>query len=320
MKMKKLKIYCLLLIATFVVASSDLIPGRSSSIIGKIQSVQIKNDVSLFQIARDNDIGIDELIHANPHIDKDNLLNGDVVIIPSSHLILTEPKEGIVVNLPERRLYFFKGKGSDVITYPVGIGQVGWNTPLGKMTIIGKRKNPYWYVPESVLEKHQKDGVTLPRVVPPGPDNPLGPRAMRLSSPTYLIHGTNDPEGIGARSTAGCISMYPEDVVSLYKKTSIKTVVSVINEDVKWYLAGDKLCIEVHNPLDISETTELDKDKHKIQLDKQKQKIAMLEIDYKISSKDLDYWDYILSDKLGVPECVSIEKREHDASKSKNSK
>ena len=257
---------------------------------------------------------------ANPHIDKDSILNGDVVIIPSSHLVLTKPKKGIVVNLPERRLYFFQEKGSNIASYPVGIGQVGWNTPLGKMTIIGKRKNPYWYVPESVLEKHQKDGVTLPNVVPPGPDNPLGPRAMRLSSPTYLIHGTNDPEGIGARSTAGCISMYPEDVVSLYKKTSIKTVVSIINEDLKWYVTGDKLCVELHNPLDISETEELDLDKHKIQLDKQQQKIAMLEIDYKISNKDLDYWDNILADKLGVPECVSIEKREGDASKGKDSK
>jgi L,D-transpeptidase ErfK/SrfK len=282
MKMKNLRIYSLLFIAAIVVANADIVAGKASSIIGTIKSIQIKDDVTLFQVARDNDVGIDELLDANPHIDKYSILNGDVVIIPSSHLVLTKPKKGIVVNLPERRLYFLQEKGSNVSSYPVGIGQVGWNTPLGKMTIIGKRKNPYWYVPESVLEKHQKDGVTLPNVVPPGPDNPLGPRAMRLSSPTYLIHGTNDPEGIGARSTAGCISMYPEDVVSLYKKTSIKTVVSIINEDLKWYVTGDKLCVELHNPLDISETEELDVDKHKIQLDKQQQKIAMLEIDYRI--------------------------------------
>ena len=293
-------------------SQEDLDSGKCDALTGKLAVVQVAPGQSLEELGRQYDIGFDELLHANPNLDIDNLTDGDTLLLPKSHLILANPQQGIVVNLPERRLYYFLDKGRNVISYPVGIGEIGWATPLGEMTIIGKRKNPHWYVPKSVWEKHQKDGITLPKIVAPGPDNPLGPRAMRLSSPTYLIHGTNDPDGIGKRSTAGCISMYPEDVVSLYKKTPIKTPVKIVNEDLKWYVNNNKLCVEVHHPL-ISENSYVSNDE-------QQQKFAMLELDYNISQKDKVYWGKILEDQLGIPQCVNLETEKKNASPDKNIK
>ena len=288
----------------------DIKSGQASHLEGVTTSAQLKPSETLSEFARRLDVGYDEVLYANPYFDVSSATAGDTLVVPTSHLILKEPKSEVVVNLPERRLYY-RSKNNSITSYPVGIGELGWSTPLGEMTIIGKRKNPSWFVPQSVWDKRQKEGITLPKIVSPGPDNPLGPRSMRLSNPSYLIHGTNNPEGIGKRSTAGCISMYPEDVIQLYKKTPVKTKVTVINEDVKWLLKDNKLCVEVHHPVDLVSAKGATVADHELALNEQQQKFNLLALEYNISNNEQLYWDIILEEKLGVPQCVHLAKKEH---------
>ncbi|MEE3003817.1 MAG: L,D-transpeptidase family protein [Pseudomonadota bacterium] len=297
----------IIFILSICYADTDiLLGGKSNNKIGKIESSQLRDKETLSSLARRNDLGYDELIQANPSVDLENIHVGDVLVIPSSHLLLEQPKKDIVVNLPERRLYHhLKGK-LKIKTYPVGVGELGWSTPLGKMTIIGKRRDPHWYVPKSVLEKNEKEGITLPRVVAPGPDNPLGTRAMRLSSPSYLIHGTNEPDGVGKRSTAGCISLYPEDIINLYRDTKMDSSVNIVNHDLKWMLDGDYLCVEVHPPIDLSSKNEILQDNRE-RLDYiQQEKFNLLEAKFSIDKAYNSYWQLIKKEQLGVPQCVKV--------------
>lgn len=297
---------CLFYLVTIVFASDNnyLKSSESKKIIGSLQVGQLKKSENISAFARRFDIGYDELSHANPNANLESVRAGDVLVVPSQHLLLAKYKKGIVVNLPERRMYNYLLGTGRVLTYPVGIGKLGWNTPLGELTVIGMRKNPHWYVPASVMAEHEKDGVTLPKVVPPGPDNPLGSRAIRLSSPSYLIHGTNEPEGVGKRSTAGCISMYPEDIRSLYKQTKISTNVVIVNEPIKWYKKSHELCVEVHPSL-ILQNDELAEVDYLFSKEEQKNILA-LEAKYNIVAQHKKYWQQILQDKLGVPQCVQI--------------
>lgn len=289
--------------ATALASSVDVSNGRSLSLLGKLQAGQIQVGETLSALARRYNVGYDEVVAANPHVDIHHMQAGDTLIIPSKHLLLAKPREGIVVNLPERRLYHYN-QAEQVRSYPVGVGEIGWSTPLGVMTIIGKRKNPTWYVPNSVWLKNAEEGVTLPRVVQPGPDNPLGTRAMRLSQPSYLIHGTNAPTGIGKRSTAGCISLYPEDVVHLYNATPMETKVTVIDEDLKWAVIDHKLCVEVHEPLQHAGDGVKERE---VKRAVQHKKLMALASNYAIRPGDAVYWSQIQHETLGVPQCVWLE-------------
>jgi L,D-transpeptidase ErfK/SrfK len=160
------------------------------------------------------------------------------------------------VNLPEHRLYYYpkprRGEEPVVITYPVSIGKMDWRTPLGETRIVSKVRNPPWYPPESVRKEHEERGDPLPKVVPAGPDNPLGAFAMRLGvgSGSYLIHGTNNPVAVGMAVTHGCIRMYPEDVAALFPLVPVGTKVRLVNEPVKAAWVAGQLVIEVHPPVD----------------------------------------------------------------------
>ena len=137
-----------------------------------------------------------------------------------------------------------------MITHPISIGRMDWSTPLGATTITGKVANPSWYPPESIREEHAARNDILPRVVPPGPDNPLGLHAMRLGLPGYLIHGTNKPSGVGMRVTHGCMRMFPEDVEALYKTVPVGTAVNIVNQPVKiGWTADGTLYLESHPAL-----------------------------------------------------------------------
>jgi len=137
-----------------------------------------------------------------------------------------------------------------VMTYPISIGRMDWETPLGSTTVVSKVRDPSWYVPQSVLEEHAAEGRPLPRIVPPGPDNPLGKYAMRLGLPGYLIHGTNRPAGVGMRVTHGCIRMFPEDIEYLFPEIGMNTAVRIINEPIKMGWVGNELVMEVHPVLE----------------------------------------------------------------------
>ncbi len=180
---------------------------------------------------------------------------GTVVVVPKQRLLPRAPRSGIVINLPEHRLYWFPptpaGQQPVVWTFPVSIGKMDWNTPLGKTTIVAKVKNPTWTPPKSVREEHAKRGDILPPVVPAGPDNPLGLYAMRLGIPggAYLIHGTNRPAGVGMQVTHGCMRLYPEDIEALFNMVPVNTPVMIVNQPYKWGWHDGELLIEVHPPL-----------------------------------------------------------------------
>jgi L,D-transpeptidase ErfK/SrfK len=232
------------------------LPADGSSVIGTDEHVKSAYQDTLLDIARRFSLGYEEIIRANPGTDlwipgerKDILLPGQRILPPGPH-------EGIVVNIPEHRLYYYpkpkKNEKPVVITFPVSIGKMDWHTPLGQTRVIQKIKHPAWYPPESVRKEHEANGDPIPKVVPAGPDNPLGDYAMRLAvgDGAYMIHGTNNPMAVGMAVTHGCIRMYPEDVASLFPLIPVGTKVYLINEPVKTAFVGGKLLLEVHPPVD----------------------------------------------------------------------
>ena len=207
-------------------------------------------------IARRYSLGWEEVIRVNPGIDPWVPGAGKDLVIPTRRILPSGPHEGIIINLPEHRLYYFpkpkKGEKPIAITYAVSIGKMDWHTPLGATRIISKQKNPNWHPPESVRKEHAERGEPLPAVVKPGPDNPLGAYAMRLAiTPgAYLIHGTNNPLAVGMAVTHGCMRMYPEDIEALFPLVPVGTKVRIINEPVKVAFVNGELLMEVHPPVD----------------------------------------------------------------------
>ncbi|MBI5205481.1 MAG: L,D-transpeptidase family protein [Nitrospirae bacterium] len=217
----------------------------NNTVVGSIAAYTVKNDESLIEIARNFKLGYNEITDANPDMDPFVPGNGMSVTIPSSW-ILPDVKsyEGIVINLSEMRLYYFfkRGKSKFVATFPVGIGSEGNDTPTGEFKIVEKIVKPSWRVPESI----RKEKPNLPAVVPPGPDNPLGSYALRLSLRSYLIHGTNRPWGVGRRASHGCIRLYPEDIPKLFKLAPKGGKVTIVKQPVKASTISNKVFIEVH--------------------------------------------------------------------------
>jgi len=203
---------------------------------------------NLYVVAKVLDMGYDEMRYANPHISPFDIRRGDIIFVPRKRLLPKIDFEvgTIYLNLGEKRLYY-PVRDDDgkilVITVPVGIGTDDNESPIGVFRISEKRKNPSWYVPESI----RKENPNLPKVVPPGPDNPLGTRAMRLGRTSYLMHGTNKPYGIGRRVSHGCIRMYNPDVEKLFDVVRIGTKVVSTQQDYKYFVRGRKLYLEIHN-------------------------------------------------------------------------
>jgi L,D-transpeptidase ErfK/SrfK len=225
---------------------------ENETVIGKLRIYTIKKNESLIEIARKFGIGYNEIVDANPGLDPFVPGPGKTVSIPSAW-ILPEMSdyEGIIINLSEMRLYYFPQKNPSlkVWTFPIGIGDEGTDTPLGTFKIVGKIVDPPWNVPESI----RKERPELPKVVPPGPENPLGSHALRLSSHSVLIHGTNRPYAVGRRASHGCIRMYPEDIPSLFDIVPNKTNVYIIKQPVKIGVLNQKIYIEVHKDISLKD-------------------------------------------------------------------
>lgn len=212
---------------------------------------------TLYDLARRYSLGSEELVRVNPGVNPWLPKPGTRLIVPGRFILPRGERSGIVINLPEHRLYYFpkpkkRGEKPVVITYPVSIGKMDWRTPLGETKVIGKQMNPEWRPTASVRAEHAAEGDILPAVVPPGPNNPLGTRAMRLAAGdgTYLIHGTNNPIAVGLAVTHGCIRMYPEDVEALFPLVPVGTKVRIINEPIKIAWVDGELLLEAHPPVD----------------------------------------------------------------------
>jgi L,D-transpeptidase ErfK/SrfK len=240
-------------IATPVPNDRFPLPPEGNDIVGRVQVAIARQGDSLPEIARRYDLGYEEIIAANPGVDPWRPGEGTPVVLPTAFILPAGAREGMVLNLASMRLFYYpkdaQGRVSEVITHPVGIGREGWRTPQGTTRIIQKTANPSWTVPASVRREHAADGDPLPAVVPPGPDNPLGQYAMRLSMPSYLIHGTNKPWGVGMRVSHGCIRLYPEDIARLFPQVPVGTPLRIINEPYVTGWRDGQLYLEAHTPL-----------------------------------------------------------------------
>jgi L,D-transpeptidase ErfK/SrfK len=207
----------------------------TTDIVGVVQKTSATKEDTLTDIARRFNIGYEEIVRANPGVDPWLPGEGKEIVIPSQFVLPNAPREGIVINAAAMRLFYYpktkKGEKQVVHTYPIGIGKVGWKTPEGATTIVRRQKDPVWRPTASIIKEHLKErGEKLEAVVKAGPENPLGRHAFYLGWPTYMIHGTNKPAGVGLRSSHGCIRLYPEDIAALFESAPIGTPVRVVNQ------------------------------------------------------------------------------------------
>ena len=304
-------------LATCLIAVSVVLAGRAQAtqyplasgdalMFGDNETITAFGEDTLPDLARRYSLGYEEIQRANPGVDLWLPGEGTTILLPGQRLLPQGAHEGIVVNLPEHRLYYYpkvkKGEAPYVITYPVSIGKMDWNTPLGKTRIVDKKKNPLWYPPESVRKEHAERGDPLPTVVKAGPDNPLGAYAMRLAiTPgAYLIHGTNNPIAVGMAITHGCIRMYPEDIEALFPQVPVNTPVWLINEPVKVARVNGQVWLEVHPPVDAEG----------------QQAEINLEGFYALANAALGdqpaaiHWDFVLAtlqEASGIPQMIGLE-------------
>lgn len=217
-------------------------------LIGGLTRVIAADQDTLPDIARRHDLGLEEIKLANPDMHVWLPPPGTEITLPTYFVLPDVAWEGLVLNIPEMRLYYFPADQKDVvITHPLGVGREGWQTPYMETYITEKKVRPSWYPPESIRQEHvETTGEVLPRVVRPGPDNPLGEYAMRLGRPEYLIHGTNQPWGVGMRVSHGCIRLYPEDIASLFPRVPRKTKVHIINQAYKIAEQDGLIYLEMH--------------------------------------------------------------------------
>lgn len=251
---------CAVALCTAALAETLSLPAlRGETLVGELSWTTVRGDQTLADIARDHDLGFDQVVAANPGVNPWMPGEGRRVLVPARYIMPQPLREGIVLNVAELRLYYYYPRSGEVRTFPVSIGRMDWRTPLGKTRVLSKERNPVWSPPLSIREEHLVDGEILPDSVPGGAeDNPLGKFALRLALPGYFIHGTDSSKafGIGMRVTHGCIRMYPEDIEELFSKVAVGTPVFIVNLPVKIGIGDGELYLEVHRPVDEEERQE----------------------------------------------------------------
>ena len=242
-----------------------VLPTNGDNVIGSVTTTVAEHEDTLLDIGRRFGVGYEEIISANPGVDAWLPGAGTEILIPSRFILPDAPREGIVVNLPEHRLYYYPpakaGEPRVVRTYPISTGKMDWKTPLGTTRVVSKQERPNWYPPQSVRLEHEAKGDPLPPFIPPGPDNPLGEYAMRLGIPggSYLIHGTNRPAGVGMQVTHGCIRMYPEDIAEFFQLIPVNAKVNLIDQTTKVGWHRGTVFVERQAPLEgTNDPTHLD--------------------------------------------------------------
>ena len=226
------------------------LPPPGEDIVGQVQVIKAKYEDTFADLGKANDLGYTEMVAANPGVDAWLPGEGSDVILPTRFILPAGPREGIVINLAEYRMYYFPKGRNVVYTYPLGIGREGWGSPITNTAITAKTPNPAWYPPKSIREEHAAEGDPLPTVVAPGPNNPLGPFKLTLGTPGYLIHGSNKKFGIGMRVSHGCFRMLNNNVLELAGMAPVGTKLRIINEPYKFGVSGGKVYLEAHAPLD----------------------------------------------------------------------
>ena len=230
---------------TFVVLAAAIVTPASRAaghdLVGAEKQYTVRQGDTLYEIALENGLGITELRAANPGVDPWLPPPGGEIVLPSAHVLPSGPRDGIIINLGDQRLYSFEPQGQ-VLSFPIGVGHGSSVTPVGSTTVIGKREDPTWFPPASL----RKADPLLPTAVPPGPANPLGKYALDLGWPEYVVHGTNRPYGIGLRISHGCVRLRNDDISRLYERVEIGTPVHVVDQPIKVGWSDGALYLEVH--------------------------------------------------------------------------
>jgi L,D-transpeptidase ErfK/SrfK len=213
-----------------------------SDVVGEIRVRFTKPDDTLFDIARNNNLGTLELVAANPEVDRWLPGEGTPIVLPTAFILPRAPRRGIVINVGEMRLYYFDRGEDTVFSFPIGIGRKDYRIPLGSTTVVRKQKDPSWIPTASA----RADNPALPTVIPPGPNNPMGRHALYLGWPTYAVHGTNNPWSVGHRVSRGCIRLYPEGIETLFGLVETGTPVTVVDQPAKLGWLNGLLHLEIH--------------------------------------------------------------------------
>jgi L,D-transpeptidase ErfK/SrfK len=244
-----LKIFLLLVLTVTALAAEYRMPTNGDDVVGQNYTITVGSKESLTTIRKEHGVSYDELLEANPNINFYKLKVGQKVLIPKQ-FVLPRYRSGIVINIPELRLYYFTPDGRYVYTFPIGLGRENWRTPLISATVTRKAEDPPWVVPDSIRNYvYNKNGTVLPDVVPPGPKNPLGKYALYLSKRGYLIHGTNAPKSVGTFISSGCMRLLREPIETLYEQVAIGTPVHIIHYPYKAGWLGNRLYLESHKPI-----------------------------------------------------------------------
>ena len=230
-------------------AAEYALPPGGNALVGQIQHAKIESGDTTTRIAYKFNVGLNTLVSANPGT-SERVLGAKSLVIPTAYILPPLPREGMIINLPEMRLYYYPAGTGQVMTFPIGIGKIGNTIPIRNTTVSRKTLNPTWIPGPDVRKYNADQGIDLPRVMPAGPDNPLGPYAIYLNIPSFLIHSTIFPESVGRRASFGCIRMHEDDIKDLYPIVNAGTKVLIINQPNKVGWNGNKLYLEAHPPLD----------------------------------------------------------------------
>ncbi len=286
-------------ILLFIIINNNLYSNQIEDVIGKINFYTIKENETLIDISRRHNLAFPEVLLSNSNLTDPWVLSaGDTILLPSRHILPEGKREGLIVNKGDLRAYFFQDDNI-IFSFPIGIGRTDWDTPIGVAKVVGKKKNPYWTVPKSILEEEPH----WPKVVKPGPENPLGSRAIYLSLPGYLLHGTNKPWGVGMRVSHGCIRLFPEGVEKLYEIIKEGDGVQIIDQKVKAGWQGGVLYLEVHTMHDYGLEEEEER-KPNIRLLPEAAKILQLKAGSNIAKIDWKIVIDIVRTASGKPEAV----------------
>ncbi len=242
MMKKSLRFLAVLMVACVGLSFESHAQGTySQDYVGEMKIYRAKYEDTLVHLARQYGLGFVEIRAANPGMDPWIPGAGARIVLPTQSLLPDAPRTGIVINLPEMKLYLFEVPGQPPRVYSISPGREGLSTPLGATTVVSKKANPTWTPTPRMI----KEDPTLKPFYPPGPDNPLGTHALYLGFPDIRIHGTNKPYAIGRRASSGCIRMYPESIKDIFPRVPVGARVMVVDQPVKAGWIGDKMYVEV---------------------------------------------------------------------------
>lgn len=227
------------------------LPSANETLLGNVSYVTAKAGDTLVSIGQRQNVGVNAMLSANPGlIENQPLEAGASIKIPAVFLLPSLSRQGIIINLPEMRMYYYPANSNEILTYPIGIGKIGKTIPLAYTSVTKKIVNPTWTPPKDIREFNKEKGIELPYSMPPGPDNPLGPYAIYMRIPTYLIHSTIFPESIGRRASFGCIRMHENDIKQFFPLVQPKTPIVIVDMPNKVGWSNDILYLESHSPLE----------------------------------------------------------------------